>query len=77
MSMDAIVSHLSYFADGRRRPFAVRTTRLVGPQGPCLGGERKARRGPGGAGLGPSPKALGAAWDWTFDRFSVGGGRNR
>ena len=54
MSKDAIVSHLSYFADGRRKPFAVRTTRLAGPRWPLLGGERKARRGPGGAG----PRAL-------------------
>jgi hypothetical protein len=56
MSKDAIVSHLSYFTDGRRKPFAVRTTRLLGPRRPFLGGKRKARRGSDGASLGPPPK---------------------
>jgi len=56
MSKHAIVSHLSYFTDGRRKPFAVRTTRLVGPRALAWGDRRKARRGSDGASLGPSPK---------------------
>jgi hypothetical protein len=45
MNKDAIVSHLSYFTDGRRKPFAVRTTRLGWASGALLGGRAQSKEG--------------------------------
>jgi hypothetical protein len=53
MSKDAIASHLSYFADGRRKAFAVRTTRLIGHSGACLGESAKQGEGPAAGVAGP------------------------
>jgi len=56
MSKDAIVSHLSHFSYGHRKPVVVRTTRLPGSATLLGGKNRKARSGPGGSTqAGPAP----------------------